>query len=203
MGANTGRRYSLPPCGGYDIHTSLSADGHIGPSPSSPGERITFVRRFAAGPLRFARFAVTAPFRAGADVDSRKRTPWIEQAHSQFHGTYGSQPDELQRSKTVVSSITASANWRAVGKCGDIRLWNRRVRQGPPKLKRQTNPLVMVCSSLPKEIVRDGLVEDPVFMSSGSLMPLQYSKYRYSVRQNSPFNGTISPRAYSVPPPQK
>ncbi len=32
------------------------AEGHIGPSPPS---------RYAAAPLRFARFAVTAPFRCG------------------------------------------------------------------------------------------------------------------------------------------
>jgi hypothetical protein len=40
----------------YDIHTSLLAGGHIGPSPSS---------RCAAALLRFARYAVTAPFRCG------------------------------------------------------------------------------------------------------------------------------------------
>jgi len=40
---------------GYDLHTSL-AGGRIGPSPSS---------RFAAAPLCFARFAVTAPRRCG------------------------------------------------------------------------------------------------------------------------------------------
>jgi hypothetical protein len=45
----------LPAGGGYDIRT-FPAGGRIGPSPSS---------RFAAAPLRFARFAVTAPRRCG------------------------------------------------------------------------------------------------------------------------------------------
>ncbi len=43
----------------YDIHTSLSVGGHIGPSPSS---------RFAAPPLRYGRYAMTAPFRCGGFV---------------------------------------------------------------------------------------------------------------------------------------
>jgi len=43
------RRKAHLPQAGYGIHTSLTG-GHIGPSPSS---------RYAAAPLRFARFART------------------------------------------------------------------------------------------------------------------------------------------------
>ena len=43
----------------------LLAGGHIGASPSSPGECEAFGRRCAAAPLRYARSAVTATRRCG------------------------------------------------------------------------------------------------------------------------------------------